>query len=45
LLGPLLAGSPPGIIIGSYFSVRVPEMAFRLKLVATLILVASKLAL
>jgi uncharacterized protein len=44
LMGWLLAGSLPGIFIGSYWAVRVPERALRLVLAATLILVASKLA-
>jgi uncharacterized protein len=45
LLGSLLAGSLPGIVIGSYFSVRVPDAVLRLTLAATLLLVAGKLAL
>jgi uncharacterized protein len=45
LMGSLLAGSLPGILIGSYAAVRVPESALRLMLAATLILVAGKLAL
>jgi len=44
LMGVLLTGSLPGIIIGSYFATRVPETALRLLLAATLILVAGKLA-
>jgi uncharacterized protein len=40
----LLAGSLPGIFIGSYFAVRVPETAMRMLLAATLIVVAGKLA-
>lgn len=44
LMGSLLAGSLPGIIIGSYFAVRVPGKALRLALAVTLIVVASKLA-
>ena len=43
LMGVLLTGSLPGIIIGSYFATRVPETALRLLLAATLILVATKL--
>ena len=39
----LLAGSLPGIILGSYFAVRVAEPALRLLLAATLIVVAGKL--
>ena len=44
LMGMLLTGSLPGIVIGSYFATRVPETALRLLLAATLILVAGKLA-
>jgi uncharacterized protein len=44
LMGSLLAGSLPGIVIGSYCAVRVPETALRLVLAATLMLVAGKLA-
>ncbi len=39
----LLAGSLPGIILGSYLAFRVPEPALRLLLAATLMVVASKL--
>jgi hypothetical protein len=45
LLGSLLVGSLPGIVIGSYFSVRVPEIVLRFTLAMTLLLVAGKLAL
>ena len=44
LMGVLLIGSLPGIVIGSYCAVRVPETVLRLTLAATLILVAGKLA-
>lgn len=44
LVGTLLVGSLPGIVIGSYCAVRVPQTALRLVLAATLIVVASKLA-
>jgi uncharacterized membrane protein YfcA len=40
----LLAGSLPGIVLGSYVAIRVPERALRLVLAATLIVVAGKLA-
>jgi uncharacterized membrane protein YfcA len=43
LMGVLLTGSLPGIIIGSYFATRVPETALRLLLACTLVLVATKL--
>jgi hypothetical protein len=42
-LGVLLIGSLPGIAIGSYFAVRVPETALRLLLAGILILVAGRL--
>jgi uncharacterized protein len=44
LMGVLLIGSLPGIVIGSYCATRVPETALRLLLAATLIMVAGKLA-
>src|SRR6202158_1513594 len=43
LLGVLLVGSLPGIVIGSYCAHRVPETALRLVLAATLIVVGSTL--
>jgi uncharacterized protein len=43
LMGVLLMGSLPGIVIGSYFATRVPETALRLILAVTLILVATKI--
>jgi hypothetical protein len=43
LMGVLLIGSLPGIAIGSYFAVRVPETALRLLLAAILIVVAGRL--
>ena len=43
LLGVLLIGSLPGIAIGSYCAVRVPETALRLLLAAILVVVAGKL--
>jgi hypothetical protein len=36
LLGSLLAGSLPGIVIGSYFSVRVPDAILRFTLATTI---------
>ncbi len=39
----LLAGSLPGIFLGSYFAIRVPEPALRLLLAATLMVVSGKL--
>jgi uncharacterized membrane protein YfcA len=43
VVGSLLAGSLPGIILGSCAAVRVPEMVLRLILAATLIVVAGQL--
>lgn len=43
LLASLLAGSIPGIIVGSYFATRVPEKILRMLLAAVLVLVAAKL--
>ena len=43
LMGVLLIGSLPGIVIGSYGAVRVPETVLRLVLASVLILVAGKL--
>ena len=43
LLAWLLAGSIPGIIIGSYLAVRVPDAVLRPILAATLAVVAAKL--
>lgn len=45
LLIPLLLGSIPGIVLGSYTVARVPETALRLLLAGTLIVVAAKLSL
>jgi uncharacterized membrane protein YfcA len=40
----LLMGSVPGIVLGSYLAVRIPEAVLRLVLAGTLFVVASKLA-
>ena len=40
IIAPLL----PGIFIGSYFAVHVPERALRLVLATTLLVVASRMA-
>src|SRR5438477_383748 len=45
LLGSLLMGSLPGIFLGSYMSSRVPDVALRMTLAATLIVAGSKLML
>ncbi len=44
LLGSLLVGSIPGIILASYWTARIPERVLRPILAATLILVGAKLA-
>jgi len=43
LMGVLLLGSLPGIVIGSYSALRVPETVLRMALAAVLILVAAKI--
>ncbi len=40
----LIVGSVPGIVLGSYVALRLPETALRLVLAATLIVVAAKLS-
>src|SRR5690242_576512 len=40
----LLVGSLPGIFVGSYFAVRIPERALRLVLACTLFVVATRIA-
>ncbi len=44
IMGSLLAGSLPGIFLGSYFAIRIPERALRLALAMVLFLVASRVA-
>jgi uncharacterized membrane protein YfcA len=44
IIASLLFGSLPGIFLGSYFAVRVPERALQLVLAATLFVVASRIA-
>jgi uncharacterized protein len=44
IMGSLLVGSLPGIFVGSYFAIRVPERALRLVLATTLFVVASRIA-
>jgi hypothetical protein len=44
IIGSLLAGSLPGIFVGSCFAIRIPERALRLVLAATLLVVASDIA-
>jgi uncharacterized protein len=45
IFGLLILGSVPGIVLGSYAAVRLPEPALRLVLAATLLVVAAKLSL
>ncbi len=44
LMGALLLGSLPGIVVGSYGAVRAPETVLRLVLATVLILIAGKIA-
>jgi uncharacterized protein len=44
IMSSLLTGSLPGIVLGSYVAVRVPERALQLMLAVTLVIVAVKLA-
>jgi uncharacterized membrane protein YfcA len=44
LMGVLLLGSLPGIMVGSYSAVRVPERVLRLTLAAILIVISAKIA-
>jgi hypothetical protein len=44
IMGSLLLGSLPGIFVGSYFAIRIPERALRLVLATTLFVVASRIA-
>lgn len=44
IIGSLLAGSLPGIFIGSYFAIRIPERALKVVLAVTLVVVASRIS-
>jgi uncharacterized protein len=44
VVGSLLVGSLPGIFVGSYFALRVPERALRIVLATTLFVVAGRIA-
>jgi len=44
IMGSLLVGSLPGIFVGSYFAIRIPERALRFVLATTLFVVASRIA-
>ena len=41
----LIAGSVPGILLGSYMAIRIPERALRVVLAVVLVMVATKLAI
>src|SRR4029078_13451985 len=41
IIGSLLAGSLPGIFVGSYFALRIPERALQLVLATTLFMGAT----
>lgn len=45
MLGWLVLGSLPGIVVGSYLSSRVPDAVLRAVLAITLLVVGGKLAL
>jgi uncharacterized protein len=45
LIGSLLIGSLPGIVVGSYVSTRVPDVVLRLALAVALFVVGGKLVL
>ena len=44
IIASLLVGSLPGIFIGSYFAIRIPERALKLVLATTLFVVATRIA-
>jgi uncharacterized protein len=44
IIASLLVGSLPGIFVGSYFAIRIPERALRLVLATTLFVVATRIA-
>jgi hypothetical protein len=44
IIASLLAGSLPGIFVGSYFAIRIPERALQLVLAMTLFVVAGRMA-
>jgi uncharacterized protein len=41
----LIVGSVPGILVGSYMAIRIPERALRVVLAVVLVVVAAKLAI
>jgi uncharacterized membrane protein YfcA len=44
IIASLLVGSLPGIFVGSYFAIRIPERALQLVLAMTLFVVAARIA-
>jgi uncharacterized membrane protein YfcA len=44
IIASLLVGSLPGIFVGSYFAIRIPERALQLVLATTLFVVATRIA-
>ncbi len=44
IIASLLVGSLPGIFLGTYFAIRIPERALQLVLAMTLFVVASRIA-
>ena len=44
IIASLLVGSLPGIVLGSFFAIRIPERALQLILATTLFVVASRIA-
>jgi hypothetical protein len=44
IIASLLIGSLPGIFVGSYFAIRIPERALQLVLATTLFVVATRIA-
>jgi uncharacterized protein len=41
----LIVGSVPGILLGSYLAIRIPERALRAVLAAVLVVVVAKLVI
>jgi hypothetical protein len=45
ILGSLLAGSIPGIIVGAWMTTRIPDRVLRLALAAVLLIVGGRLVI
>ena len=45
ILGALLAGSIPGVIVGSWMTIRVPDQLLRLVLAAVLFIIGGRLVM